>query len=62
MKKANENEHPVYCVLRDWSKVRKANIHINTVAEKTERIPSLFVLPKKQTEIKCARQVYTLPH
>lgn len=20
MKKANENEHPVYCVLRDWSK------------------------------------------
>lgn len=61
MKKGNENKHPVYCVLRDWSRVRKANIHINTVAEKTEHIPSLSVLPEKQ-EIKCARQVYTLPH
>ncbi len=57
MKKANE-EHPVYVSLRDWSKVRKAN----TVAEKTEHIPSLSVLPTKQTEIKCARQVYILPH
>ena len=63
MKKANENEHPVYCVLRDWSKVRKANIRINTVAEKTEHVPvpSLSVLPEKQN-IKCARQVYILPH
>lgn len=34
MKKANE-EHPVYCVLRDWSKVRKADAHV--VAEKTKR-------------------------
>lgn len=33
MKKADENEHPVRVILRDWSKVRKAN----TVAEKTER-------------------------
>lgn len=55
--KANENDHPVYCVLRDWSKVRKTNI----VAEKTEHIPSLSFLPEKQ-EIKCARQVYILPH
>lgn len=60
MSKTNDL-HPVRIVLRDWSKVRKANIHINTVAEKTERIPSLSVLPEKQ-EIKCARQVYTLPH
>lgn len=59
MKKANENEHPVYCVLRDWSKVRKAN---TITAQKTERIPSLSVPPKKQTEIKCARQIYILPH
>ncbi len=58
MKKANENEHPVYCVLRDWSK----NIHVNTVAEKTEHIPSLSVLPEKQINVKCARQVYILPH
>ena len=58
MKKVNE-EHPVYVSLRDWT---KANIHINTVAEKTERIPSLSVLSTKQTEIKCARQVYFLPH
>lgn len=56
MKKAN-NPHPVYCILRDWSKVRKAN----TVTEKTEHIPSLSVLPEKQ-EIKCTRQVYILPH
>lgn len=42
--------HPIYYVLRDWSKARKAN----TVAEKTERIPSLSILPTKQTEIKCA--------
>lgn len=58
--KVNDS-HPVYCVLRDWSKVRKANIHINTVAEKTEYVPSLSVLPEKQN-IKCARQVYILPH
>lgn len=56
-----ENEHPVRIVLRDWTKVRKANIHINTIAEKTEHIPSLSVLPEKQN-IKCARQVYILPH
>jgi hypothetical protein len=49
MKKVNE-EYPIRIVLRDWSKARKAN----TVAEKTERIPSLSVLPTKQTEIKCA--------
>lgn len=59
MKKANENEHPVCYVLRDWSKARKAN---TIIAEKTGRIPSLSVLPAKQTEIKCARQVYILPH
>lgn len=52
MKKENTS-HPVQIVLRDWSKARKANIHVNTVAEKTERIPSLSVLPTKQTEIKC---------
>lgn len=57
MKKAN-NPHPVHIVLRDWSKVRKAN----TVAEKTERIPSLSVPPTKQMEIKCTKQVYILPH
>ena len=57
MKKANE-EHPVYVSLRDWSKVRKAN----TVAEKTEHIPSLSVPSTKQTETKCTRQVYFLPH
>ena len=61
MKKVNE-EHPVYVSLRDWSKVYKTNIHINTVAEKTERIPSLSVPFTKQTETKCARQVYVLPH
>lgn len=33
MKKENE-EHPVYVSLRDWSKVRKAN---HVVAEKVER-------------------------
>lgn len=54
--------HPVQIILRDWSKVRKANIHVNTVAEKTERIPSLSVLSTKQTKIKCTRQVYILPH
>lgn len=59
MKKANES-HPVHIVLRDWSKARKA-IHVNTVTEKTERIPSLSVLPTTK-EIKCARQVYILPH
>lgn len=48
MKKENAS-HPVQIVLRDWSKVRKAN----TVAEKTKRIPSLSILPTKQTEIKC---------
>lgn len=53
-----ENEHPVHIVLRDWTKARKAN---TVMAEKTERIPSLSILPKKQ-EIKCARQVYILPH
>lgn len=37
MSKVND-PHPVYVILRDWT---KANIHINTVAEKTERIPSL---------------------
>ena len=57
-----KEKHSVYVSLRDWSKVHKANIHVNTVAEKTERIPSLSVLPTKQTEIKCARQVYILPH
>lgn len=55
--KTNDS-HPVHIVLCDWSKVRKAN----TVAEKTERIPSLSVLSTKQTEIKCTRQVYFLPH
>lgn len=54
--------HPVRIVLRDWSKVHKASIHINTVVQKTEYVPSLSVLPTKQTEIKCARQVYILPH
>lgn len=54
--------HPICYVLRDWSKVRKANIHVNTVAEKTKRIPSLSFLPTKQIEVKCARQVYILPH
>lgn len=53
--------HPICYVLRDWSKARKA-IHVNTVAEKTERIPSLSVLPTKQIEVKYARQVYVLPH
>ena len=46
--KANENDHPVYYVLRDWTKARKANI----VAEKTEHVPSLSFLPTKQTDIK----------
>lgn len=61
MKKENAS-HPVHIVLRDWSKVHKANIHINTIAEKTERIPSLSVPSAKQMEIKCTRQVYILPH
>jgi hypothetical protein len=34
MKKVNENEHPVRVILRDWTKVRKAN---HVVAEKTKR-------------------------
>lgn len=55
-------EMKVKIVLRDWSKARKANIHVNTVAEKTERIPSLSVLPTKQINVKCVRQVYVLPH
>ena len=54
-----ENEHPVHIVLRDWTKARKADTHV--VAQKTEHIPSLSVLPEKQ-EIKCARQIYILPH
>lgn len=58
MKKENENEHSVHIVLRDWSKARKAN----TVAKKTEHIPSLSVPSAKQTEIKCTKQVYFLPH
>lgn len=33
MKKANES-HPVRVILRDWTKVRKAN---HVVAEKTKR-------------------------
>lgn len=37
MKKANE-EHPVYVILRDWSKVRKTN---TIIAKKTEYVPSL---------------------
>ncbi len=54
-----KNEHPVYVSLRDWS---KTSIHVNTVAEKTEQIPSLSVPSAKQMEIKCTRQVYILPH
>lgn len=46
--KTNDS-HSVYIVLRDWSKVRKAN----TITKKTERFPSLSVLPIKQTKIKC---------
>lgn len=61
MSEKKKENHPVFIVLRDWSKVRKANIHIHTVAEKTEYVPSLSVLPEKQN-IKCARQVYILPH
>lgn len=61
MSKTNDS-HPVRIVLRDWTKV-KTNIHINnTVAEKTERIPSLSFLPEKQPDIRCARQVYIMPH
>ena len=56
-----EQKHPVRVVLRDWSKARKANIHVNIVAEKTEHISSLSVLPEKQ-DIKCTKQVYILPH
>jgi len=44
--------HSVRIVLRDWSKVRKAN---TIIAEKTEHVPSLSVLPIKQTEIKCTK-------
>ena len=54
MKKAND--HPVRIILRDWSK----DTHV--VAEKTEHVPSLSVLPTKQIETKCTRQVYILPH
>lgn len=64
MSKTND-PHPVRIVLRDWSKTHKANIRIsinNTVAEKTEYIPSLSVLPEKQVNVKCTRQVYILPH
>ena len=57
-----DDPHPVRIVLRDWSKTHKANVHVNTVAEKTEHIPSLSILPTKQVEVKCARQVYILPH
>ena len=59
-----QEKHSVHIVLRDWSKVHKANIHVNTVAEKTEHVPvpSLSILPTKQVEVKCARQVYILPH
>ena len=60
MKKANENEHPVYVSLRDWSKVHK--VDAQKKKKKTERIPSLSILPTKQVEVKCARQVYILPH
>lgn len=59
MKKTNES-HSVHIVLRDWTKAHKADAHV--VAEKIERIPSLSVLPTKQTEIKCTRQAYILPH
>ena len=58
MVKANES-HPVHIILRDWSKARKAN---TIIAEKTERIPFLSVPSTKQTETKCAKQVYFLPH
>lgn len=58
--KTNDS-HPVHVILCDWSKARKA-IHVNTVAEKSERIPSLSFLPIKQMNIKCTRQVYILPH
>ena len=58
MKKTNENDHPVRIILRDWTKARKAN----TVAEKTERIPSLSVPSTRQIETKCTKQVYILPH
>ena len=47
-----ENEHPVHIVLRDWSKVRKANI---IIAQKTECIPSLSVLSEKQANVKGVR-------
>ena len=53
-------EVKVKIVLRDWNKVRKANTHV--VAERTERIPSLSVLPEKQANVKCTKQVYILPH
>ena len=51
-------KYEVRIVLRDWTKTHKAN----TVAEKTERIPSLSVPSTKQAVIKCTRQVYILPH
>lgn len=54
-----KEKHEVRVILRDWAKARKAN---TIIAEKTERIPSLSVPSTKQTETKCARQVYFLPH
>lgn len=54
-----KEKHEVRVILRDWAKARKVNI---IIAEKTERIPSLSVPSTKQTETKCTRQVYFLPH
>lgn len=59
MSEKKKENHPVFIVLRDWSKARKVN---TIIAEKTERIPSLSVPSTKQTETKCTRQVYFLPH
>ena len=59
MSEKKKENHPVCYVLRDWSKARKVN---TIIAEKTERIPSLSVPSTKQTETKCTRQVYFLPH
>lgn len=54
-----KEKHEVRIILRDWSKACKVN---TIIAEKTERIPSLSVLPTKRVNVKCARQVYILPH
>lgn len=54
-----KEKHEIRVILRDWSKARKVN---TIIAEKTERIPSLSVPSTKQTETKCTRQVYFLPH